>query len=82
MMTTTKDATVRSRLNPELKAQAESVLASIGMTSSEAIRLFYKQIATRKEFPLELKVPNQTTIDAFNEPHEKVTLDELRGMFK
>ncbi len=82
MITTIKDSTVRSRLSPELKAQAESVLASIGMTSSEAIRLFYKQIASRKEFPLELKVPNQTTIDAFNEEHEKVTLNELRGLFK
>ncbi len=82
MITTTNSSTVRSRLSPELKVQAESVLASIGMTSSEAIRLFYKQIASRKEFPLELKVPNQTTIGAFNEEHEKVTLNELRGLFK
>ena len=76
-----KEATVRSRLNNDLKEQAEAVLSSIGMTSSEAIRLFYKQIAVRKEFPLELKVPNQKTIDAFNEPHEAVSLDELREMF-
>ncbi len=77
-----KEATVRSRLSPDLKEQAERVLTSIGMTSSEAIRLFYKQIALRKEFPLELKMPNQTTIDAFNEPHEVVTLGELQKMFK
>jgi len=77
-----KEATVRSRLSSDLKKQAETVLNSIGMSSSEAIRLFYKQIAIRKEFPLELKVPNQTTLEAFNDKHEVVSLDEVRDMFK
>ena len=77
-----KEATVRSRLSSDLKEQAETVLNSIGMSSSEAIRLFYKQIAIRKEFPLELKVPNQTTLEAFNDKHEVVSLDEVRNMFK
>ena len=77
-----KEATVRSRLNPDLKEQAEAVLNSIGMTSSEAIRLFYNQIAIRKEFPLELKTPNKTTLEAFNDEHEVVSLDEVRDMFK
>jgi len=77
-----KEATVRSRLSSDLKEQAETVLNSIGMSSSEAIRLFYKQIAIRKEFPLELKVPNQTTLEAFNDKHEVVSLDEVRDMFK
>ncbi|MCF6235491.1 MAG: hypothetical protein L3J70_03830 [Gammaproteobacteria bacterium] len=35
----------------------------------------------RKKLNPELKIPNQTTINAFNEQHEKVTLDELRDMF-
>lgn len=80
-MTTPKEATVRSRLSPDLKKQAESVLAAIGMSSSEAIRLFYQQISNRNEFPLELKVPNQKTIDAFNEESpESVTIQELREL--
>jgi len=40
------------------------------MTSSEAIRLFYQQIALRQEFPIELKIPNQKTLDAINAPLE------------
>lgn len=80
-MATTRETTVRSRLSPDLKKQAENVLASIGMSSSEAIRLFYQQIANRKEFPLELKVPNQKTLDAFNEESpESVTIEKLRDM--
>ncbi len=81
IMTIRKDVTVRSRVSPGLKKQAESVLAAIGMSSSEAIRLFFQQIANRKEFPLELKVPNQQTLDAFNEESpEPVTIQELRDM--
>ena len=31
------------------------------MTPTEAVRLLYRQIALRKEFPLELRVPNRLT---------------------
>ena len=33
----------------------------MGITPTEAIRLFYRQIAIRKSFPLELHVPNKLT---------------------
>ena len=63
-MDTTNSAIVRCRINPEVKGQAEEVLASIGMSTSEAMRLFLKQVAVRGVFPLELKTPNQKTIHA------------------
>jgi DNA-damage-inducible protein J len=37
------------------------VLEALGLTPTEAIRLFYRQIAIRKSFPLELRVPNKLT---------------------
>ena len=63
-MSSPNSATVRCRINPEVKVQAEEVLASIGMLTSDAMRLFLKQVSIRGEFPLELKVPNQKTINA------------------
>jgi len=63
-----KEATVKSRISYELKNEVDQVLSSLGMTSSEAIRLFYKQMAMRQEFPLELKVPNEVTANALNAP--------------
>ena len=54
-----KTGLVRARIDEDTKHQAETVLDSIGLSMSEAIRLFTKQIALRNEFPLELKVPNQ-----------------------
>jgi addiction module RelB/DinJ family antitoxin len=49
--------------SPDLSAEAatEKVLKALGMTPTEAIRLFYRQIAIRKAFPLELHVPNKLT---------------------
>ena len=56
-----KTAVVHTRIDHETKAAAEKVLVTLGLTSSEAVRLLYRQIAMRGEFPLELKVPNATT---------------------
>jgi len=51
------------------------------MSTSDAMRLFLKQVAIRGAFPLELKVPNQKTINAFEEEHlESVSLQELQDM--
>jgi DNA-damage-inducible protein J len=80
-MNSTNSATVRCRINPEVKAQAEEILASIGMSTSDAMRLFLKQVAIRGTFPLELKTPNQKTINAFEENNlESVSLQALRDM--
>ena len=54
-------ATVHARIDRKTKEESERILRSIGMTPTEAVRLFYRQIALRKEFPLELRVPNQLT---------------------
>jgi addiction module RelB/DinJ family antitoxin len=51
-------ATIHARIDEKTKAESESILRKIGMTPTEAVRLLYRQIALRKEFPLELRVPN------------------------
>ena len=54
-------ATVHARIDAETKSQSEAVLKKLGMTPTEAVRLLYRQIALRGEFPVELKVPNALT---------------------
>ena len=60
-------AIARARMDDSLKKEAESILNSVGITPSEAIRMLYKQIVNRHEFPLELRTPNTATLAAFNE---------------
>ena len=56
-------ASVHARIDRKTKEESESVLHRIGMTPTEAVRLLYRQIALRKEFPLELRVPNRLTAE-------------------
>lgn len=59
-------AVIHARIDPTTKAATEEVLDTIGMTPTEAIRLLYRQIALRGEFPIELKVPNTETAEALS----------------
>ena len=54
-------ATVHARIDSKTKKASERVLHRIGMTPTDAVRLLYRQIALRREFPLELRVPNKLT---------------------
>ena len=56
-----RSAVVHARIDQATKTATEKVLDTLGMTPTEAIRLFYRQIAMRKSFPLELHVPNKLT---------------------
>ncbi len=56
-----KTATIRARLEPGLKKQAERVLGRVGLTTTEAITLFYRQVVLHRGLPFEVRIPNQTT---------------------
>jgi DNA-damage-inducible protein J len=56
-----QSAVIHARIDSSTKEATERILNSLGLTPTEAIRLFYRQIAIRGEFPLELKVPNAVT---------------------
>jgi DNA-damage-inducible protein J len=61
-----QSAVIHARIDPATKAATERVLESIGITPTEAIRLLYRQIAMRGEFPVELRTPNAETADTLN----------------
>ena len=50
-----------------MKAEAEGILAEIGLSSSDAIRMFYKQVTLRKGLPFEARIPNATTRKALRD---------------
>ena len=51
--------TVHARMDTALKENVEVILAQLGLTSSDAIKLFYKQIELNGGLPFELKVPDK-----------------------
>ena len=62
--------TVHTRMDTALKENVEVILAQLGLTSSDAIKLFYKQIELNGGLPFELKVPDKILA-------EKKLMDEL-----
>jgi DNA-damage-inducible protein J len=61
-----KIATVRARIEPGLKDKAENVFRRLGLTTTQAITLFYKQVELRNGLPFEVAIPNETTRRTFN----------------
>jgi DNA-damage-inducible protein J len=55
---------VRARIDPRVKKEAADVLATIGLTMSDAFRLMMVRIANDKALPFEPLTPNAKTIEA------------------
>ena len=58
---------IRVRVEPELKSQAEDVFSELGLSPTEAISLFYTQVALHRGLPFAVKIPNAETIEALRQ---------------
>ena len=56
-----KTATIRARVSPRLKKDAEAVFAQLGLTATDAITIFYSQVKLRQGLPFAVQIPNATT---------------------
>jgi DNA-damage-inducible protein J len=66
-----KTETIRARVAPKLKRDAQAVLHRIGLTSSEAITLFLTQVTLAKGLPFPVRLPNKETKRALKEARER-----------
>ena len=62
-----KTAAVHSRIEPETKEMAEGILRKLGLSPTDAIRLFYTQITLRKGLPFPVSIPNEETAQAMED---------------
>ena len=61
---------VHVRVDENLKAQATETLSLMGLTVSDAIRVFLTRVVADKELPFAIKVPNATSQAAMAEANE------------
>ncbi|MBS7778009.1 type II toxin-antitoxin system RelB/DinJ family antitoxin [Acidovorax sp. CCYZU-2555] len=61
---------VHFRVDEALRAQATETLAAMGLTVSDAVRLFLTRVVAEQELPFALKVPNAATQAAMQEAGE------------
>lgn len=77
-----KVAMINARIEPKLKSRAESILHKVGLTSAEAVRLFYMQVCLHNGLPFEVKIPNEETVKAMldadkRKTHKAKSVDDL-----
>ena len=61
-----KTATVRARIEPALKADVEALLYQMGISTTEAINMFFSQVRIRRGLPFPVEIPNETTKKTFD----------------
>ena len=70
----TRTANIYARIEPDVKEQAESILATLGIPASNAINIFYKQIILNRGLPFDVKIPTNTPINI-----DELTVEELNA---
>ena len=81
----TKSAMVRARIQPRLKLRAERVLDRLGLTPTEAITIFYRQVELRNGLPFDVVIPNATTLKTFKDTdagRDLVVCEDAEDMFR
>ncbi len=63
----TANALVQARVDGAVKAEATAVLAAMGLTVSDAVRLLLTRVARERALPFDPLIPNAETIQAMKD---------------
>ncbi len=80
-----KTSVVHTRIEPQTKIKAERVLHELGISPTEAIRIFYRQISLRGGLPFAVEIPNESTaatLEKSRRGEDIVEFDSLDEMFE
>jgi DNA-damage-inducible protein J len=66
-MAMSKTGYITARVEPKLKASAGRILSKVGVSTSDAITMFLKQVVLQGGIPFEVRVPNPDTKKAIEE---------------
>lgn len=84
-----KTSNLYVRIEPRVKKEAEAILSSLGISSSSAISMFYKQIVLHNGLPFDVRLPSSKIVNAdklteeqFDEELEKGFADVQAGKTK
>ena len=75
-----KTSSVFTRIEPEVKEQAEQVLSALGIPMSSAISMFLRQIVIQNGMPFELKAPPKCPLFYHELTREQFDEEIKKGM--
>lgn len=71
-----KTEMIRARIEPSLKEDVSSIFKTLGLSTTEAITMFYKMVKLKNGIPFELKIPNSKTKKVLKETDKGINLKE------
>lgn len=80
-----KSSTIRARIEPDLKGKVEHIFQLLGLTTTQAITLFYKQVEFKKGLPFDVAIPNEITLKTFSDTdagRDLIICNDTDDMFK
>mgnify|MGYP001343368732 FL=1 len=80
-----RTAMINARTERELKNEVEGILQSLGMSTTEAINIFFRQVKLRRGLPFPVEIPNDETLKVFQDSEKGKGLVECKDaddMFK
>ena len=75
-----KTAVIHARIEPGIKRNAEGVLSNLGISPTEAIRIFYRQITLRRGLPFAVAVPNECTAATLKKSRRGEDVQEFESL--
>lgn len=75
-----KTEMIRARVEPDLKQEAEELFSKLGLSATEAITLFYRQVTLHRGLPFDVRMPNAATVQALRQARDGLDLIEYAGL--
>ena len=80
-----RTAMIRARSELGLKKEVERIFHQLGVSATEAINIFYRQVKFYKGFPFDVMLPNEETLKAMEDvdrKHNLIKCENVKEMFK
>ena len=68
------------RMNPDLKENAEAILAQLGISPSSAIQMLYSQIVLNRGLPFTPRIPSRRPLSLDDLTREELEREVMRGV--
>ncbi|ALE02877.1 type II toxin-antitoxin system RelB/DinJ family antitoxin [Bartonella ancashensis] len=71
---------VRARVDENLKKEASTILATMGLTISDFVRIGLAKVVSEQGLPFEMRAPNQLTAKTLNKSENRENLHEAKNI--
>jgi DNA-damage-inducible protein J len=80
-----KTAVISARIDSKLKNSAERIFKKLGLTTTQAITMFFKQVDLQHDLPFSTRIPNEITKTALEDAKKRRNLesfDNTKSLFE